>query len=138
MHNLDIYRLLFDFGFMVLIWTVQLIVYPGFRYRSPEDLIVWHRIYSVRITIILMPLFFGQFLISMLQLWQYQTYYSISSFAIIVLLWLITILVFVPIHKKISAGSFDRNFLIKLDRLNWIRTMLWTILCVSSFWNLLI
>lgn len=137
MHNLDLYRLLLDFGFMVLIWLVQLIIYPGFRYRTSEYLVLWHKIYTVRITIILIPLFFGQLLSSLLQLWQNQNYYSISSVIIILLLWLVTMLVFIPMHRKISLESFDLNLLIKLEKFNWIRTALWTLLFLSSFMNLL-
>lgn len=133
MHNLDLYRLLFDLGFMVLIWIVQLIIYPGFRYMPSKDLVVWHRIYSNRITIILAPLFLGQLVISLVQLWQSQNYYTISSVVLVLLLWLITMVLFMPLHRRISINSFDVHLLQKLERLNWVRTALWTILFVSSF-----
>jgi hypothetical protein len=104
---------------------------------SSNELFSWHRIYSLRIAIILAPLFPGQLVLSLVQLWQYQNYYSISSVAIVLLLWLITMMLFVPLHRKISAGRFDQNTLLKLVKFNWIRTALWTILFLASFMNML-
>ncbi len=44
-----ILRLLFDFGLVVLIWIVQLVIYPGLCYYSETDLLKWHKLYTSRI-----------------------------------------------------------------------------------------
>ena len=49
--DLQSVRLLLDFGLMVLIWIVQLVIYPGLCYYKSEDLGNWHKIYTGRIGI---------------------------------------------------------------------------------------
>ena len=49
-----------DFGLLVLIWMVQLVVYPGFKYYQRERLLEWHARYTSRISYIVGPLMLGQ------------------------------------------------------------------------------
>lgn len=126
--NLATYRLLLDFGLVVLIWIVQLVVYPSFQFYRKEDLLIWHGDYTQKITYVVLPLMLGQLLAGGLQLWQSVSWYTVSSAVIIVCLWLLTFLVFVPLHGQIAAGHFDESTLSKLVQWNWLRTALWTIL----------
>ena len=66
----EILRILFDVGLLVLIWMVQLIVYPSFLYYTHEQLVVWHTRYVKQISLIVIPLMFGQTLVSGYQLYQ--------------------------------------------------------------------
>ncbi|MEO1009857.1 MAG: hypothetical protein AAFX53_01035 [Bacteroidota bacterium] len=56
----EILRLLCDFGLVVLIWSVQLIIYPSFQFYNPIELLLWHGIYVHRITYVVLPLMVGQ------------------------------------------------------------------------------
>ena len=58
--DLQLIRLLLDFGLMVLIWIVQLVIYPGLCYYKNEDLGKWHKIYTQRIGVIVGPLMIAQ------------------------------------------------------------------------------
>lgn len=130
--SLDIIRLLFDFGLLVLIWLVQLVIYPGFRYYSKENLIAWHRNYTFGISLVVIPLMFGQLISAGLQLFQNLNLYAIVSIVLIVIVWVSTFLQFVPMHNNISKGIFDDALLNRMVRSNWLRTILWSLIFVSS------
>ena len=134
--DLDILRLLFDFGLFVLIWIVQLTLYPGFRYYNRDRLIEWHSKYTQGISYIVAPLMFGQTTISIIQLWNVPSWYTISSFLIIASLWAFTFFEFVPLHNKISKGDFNEETLAYLVKRNWWRTFLWTTLLFLSLLNM--
>jgi hypothetical protein len=55
-----IIRLLLDFGLVVLIWLVQLVIYPGFKFYSPSNLALWHKIYTGRIGVAVVPMMVWQ------------------------------------------------------------------------------
>ena len=130
--TITILRLLIDFGLVVLIWIVQRIVYPGFLFYKPDDLINWHRVYTSRFTFIVMPLILGQLGISIYQLIIKIELYTVLSLMIIILIWLSTFLQFVPVHNEIHKGQFSDKKLDLLIKKNWIRTFLWTALFLYS------
>jgi hypothetical protein len=45
-----------SWGLTILIWLVQLIIYPGFHRVPREDFVLYHRWYALRISMIVMPL----------------------------------------------------------------------------------
>lgn len=137
--NLQIFRLLFDFGLVVLIWLVQLVIYPGMSYYSRDRLIKWHKKYTVRITFVVVPLMTGQFLIAILQFLEDFSLYTIGSVLILITLWGLTFLIFVPLHNSIVPNKKCDVIVNALVRKNKIRTALWTLLFLWSFLhNLLI
>jgi len=134
--TLPLYRLLVDFGLLVLIWIVQLVVYPGFGYYQRESLVKWHQKYTLQITYVVFPLMVTQLLLSGIQLWHTVSWYSGSSFLVVILLWVSTFLQFVPLHNKISEGYFDEKTTLQLVDKNWLRTFLWTVLFFMSLYNI--
>ena len=130
--DLQFYRLLFDFGLVVLIWLVQLVIYPSFKYYQAEDLVKWHKHYTLRVSYVVLPLMLAQLIIVGLQLWGSFTFYTISSFIIVLMLWASTFLFFVPLHNRISKGDNDQATTLQLVKKNWLRTILWTLLFVFS------
>lgn len=121
---------------MVLIWMVQLIVYPGFIYYPEEALIQWHKKYTPRISLLVIPLMLGQLMLYGSLLQQEKTVYSISGFVLVLLVWLLTFTIFVPRHKSISAAEFSRNTLVELANLNWLRTAIWSALFLWNYFIL--
>ena len=130
--SLDFARILIDFGFLVLIWAVQLVIYPSFSYYSSANLFNWHKNYTQRVTIIVLPLMFSQLIITIIQLWNIQDWYTIISLLVLVILWLLTFLIFVPLHQSIDNKAPIENVCFKLESKNWIRTLLWTLLFTIS------
>jgi len=131
--QLDIIRLLLDFGLVVLIWIIQRIVYPSFLHYNAKNLITWHRIYTSRFSTIVIPLMFGQLGVSMYQVFTNTSFYTVSSLVIIVLIWISTFAIFVPIHSIISNENSNKSDLVSLVNKNWLRTILWTLLFIYSF-----
>jgi len=130
--SIAITRLLFDAGLFVLIWMVQLVVYPSFTFYTRENLKRWHDKYTVQVTFIVMPLMLGQLAIIGFQFWQEVTWYTILSAVFVFLLWLSTFLKFIPMHQLITTAEFDELILTNLVRYNWGRTFLWSGLFLIS------
>ncbi len=120
-------RTLTDFGLLVLIWLVQLIIYPGFRYTRQEDFVPWHQKYTFLITLIVSPLMLGQATLVILQLYTTPSPAVIASALLILLIWLSTFLQAVPTHNLLAQGHNTVELVEKLVTVNWTRTILWTL-----------
>jgi len=125
-------RLLFDFGLLVLIWLVQLIIYPSFLFYESGNLKVWHKKYTQKITYVVLPLIIGQLIVNTVHLFNNFSIFTLGSFLMIIALWMMTFLIFVPLHSKISNNEINLPLIHQLIGLNWIRTLLWSGLFVSS------
>ena len=130
--SLELLRVIIDFGFLVLIWAVQLVIYPSFGYYSKENLYKWHKSYTIRVTFIVLPLMFSQLILVVIQLWQSQNWLTVLSAILIIILWLLTFLIFVPLHQSIDNDRPVAQVCHKLVLTNWIRTLLWTVLFICS------
>ena len=128
-------KLLFDFGLVVLIWIVQLIVYPSFAYFDSKNLLIWHQKYTLLITIIVLPLMLGQ-----LSMHAYSTLQQTSLLNIILLIlvlstWLITFIWAVPLHSKIDKGIDLPSVINQLVAVNWPRTIIWSLIFLIGLIN---
>jgi len=124
---MEILMLLVDFGMVILIWMTQLIVYPGFSFYSEEELIGWHKRYTVTISVIVIPLMSAQLLTHAYDLWVNQSMISIINAIIIALLWAITFGEVVPLHNQITQREDSLKAARTLVHLNWYRTILWNV-----------
>ena len=129
---IEITRLVLDVGLLVLIWMIQLIVYPSFLFYTAKELIAWHKMYTKAIALIVIPLMLGQLGIIIYQVFLVQNTYTLTSIVLVVFLWGITLLKFAPMHQQISEGNTHVQLLKKLVQNNWVRTLIWTILCAMS------
>lgn len=130
------YTRLVDFGLFVLIWMVQLIAYPSFRYFQKSDLIAWHEYYTKMITLFVVPLMFGQLGLHLYGMIKSTfAWAQIVAFVMIIAVWLITFLKAVPLHAHIGSGDNLQASIEQLIRVNWIRTVLWTLVFVLSIWK---
>ena len=129
---IEITRLLLDFGLCILIWMVQLIVYPSFAFYNNTQLLKWHKTYTKAIALIVIPLMLGQLGIVIYQVFLAQNTFTLISIVLVVLLWCITLLKFAPMHQQISKGNTQIHLLKTLVQMNWIRTIIWTLLFVLS------
>ena len=132
---IDILRIVLDFGLLVLIWIVQRIIYPGFEYYNTDNLIFWHRKYTLRIGFIVAPLMIGQLGISLVQVFFTLSIYTVVSLILIIMVWISTFLQFVPMHTSISKGIISEKLLCSLVDKNWLRTFLWTVLFLMGLFH---
>ncbi len=128
---MEIWRIMVDFGLVILVWMTQLIVYPGFTFYAAEDLRRWHGGYTTRITVIVVPLMFAQVGIVGYQLFVGFNWINLLAALLVVAVWLHTFLWAVPLHNKIGAGDQINFNAHQLVRANWLRTWIW-----SSIWVL--
>ena len=129
---IEITRLVLDAGLLVLTWMIQLIVYPSFLFYTAKELVTWHKIYTKTIALIVIPLMLGQLGITIYQVFLVQNIFTFTSIVLVVFLWGITLLKFAPMHQQISEGNTHIQLLKKLVQNNWIRTIIWNILCAMS------
>ncbi|TXE16066.1 hypothetical protein ES692_14205 [Psychroserpens burtonensis] len=130
--DLERLRVLLDFGLVVLIWIVQLLIYPSFKHFPSNALFKWHSRYTFNMALVVMPLMLGQLSIYTIQIFLEQTLFSICGMLVVLTLWVSTFIQFVPLHQQISDNSFSNKTIDLLVSRNWIRTGLWTGLFISS------
>ena len=119
---------LVDFGLVVLIWMVQLVVYPSFRYYAPEDLVRWHGPYTSGITVVVFPLMSAQLLLHGYVLYRDLSLVNIVLLLLVVTTWILTMVIFVPLHGKIGEEAELPETLAQLVNYNWWRTIIWSVI----------
>ena len=116
-----------------VILSVQLVVYPGFRFYTEAGLDRWHRRYTQNISLLVVPLMTLQLLGGGYWLLTRPGLTSVVYVLVVGLLWGFTFHTFVPLHRRIAQGFADQRDLSLLVSKNWIRTVLWLLLLV---WHL--
>ncbi len=130
---MELVRILVDFGLVVLIWLVQLCIYPAFTYFEEKNLQKWHATYTWRITLVVLPLMFTQLLVSIYQLFIDVDSFTLSYFLLVLLTWILTFTIYVPLHKKIDTQKNKILTSSKLVSLNWLRVFLWMLIFLLNF-----
>ena len=133
---LDEARLLADFGLVVLIWLVQLIIYPSFLYTDSAAFKRWHSHYTALISIFVVPLMFGQTSLYVLLAVSMQRWAEYTNLALILAVWLTTFLLSVPCHDKMQKAGYDPSVIRRLISTNWIRTTAWSVVFGIDLWVL--
>lgn len=112
-----------------VIWLIQLLVYPTFQNVDPAHWMRVHGRHTRMMGLIAFPLMVIELASSgVLYFATQQTPYLIYFIAASVM-WLTTMLVFVPLHNRIARRPL-RGDLEKLVQLNWFRTGVWTMLTI--------
>ena len=128
------------FSLTGLIWVIQLVHYPSFAFVEPSQFGAFTKLHGTRISLIVMPLmcielltsfllFYGQFEVP-----QFSKLFVIN-FVGVLLIWLSTFCLSVPIHSKLDSG-FDLNLIKMLISTNWPRTVLWSLRSILILWVL--
>jgi len=130
--ELDFLTNLVNSALCCLIWVIQLVVYPGFCYYSEADIKQWHKIYTFKITLIVLPLMLSQLCLYSYSLISDISSISIIQLALVLVIWLITFLLAVPLHHKIDLKKDSLPERQRLVRINWSRTILWTLILIIS------
>jgi len=119
-------NLIFSWGLLVLIWLVQIIIYPGFHRVPSEDFRKYHAWYVKRITVIVLPLMIGE--VAAVALWfaTAASMAAVMAAVLVAVVWAATFLLQVPIHRRLSRGK-QTNLINRLTATNWIRTIAWSL-----------
>ena len=120
------FNLALGYGLVVLIWLVQVIIYPGFHRIPPDIFIDYHRWYVKRISLIVLPLMISEVGMTIWWLLDAGTPGAVISTVLVVIVWSSTFLLQVPIHNRLTSGK--KEMLIRrLVATNWIRTIAWSL-----------
>jgi hypothetical protein len=113
-------------GMTVLIWLVQLIIYPSFQHIRPEVFVAWHRAYTGLIAVVVVPLMVGQAgLVAWRMIDGRHDPATLALAAAVAVAWAATALWSVPCHDRLQRGH-DPAIIRRLVRTNAVRTAAWT------------
>jgi len=126
------YTLVSDFGVVVLIWMVQLIIYPGLLYYNENDLNKWHDKYTTLMSYVVLPLMILQLLLHCYDFWTHRDLINAIMLALVGAVWIITLTMAVPLHGNVASKKYIRQSLEKLIGVNWYRTVLWTLVFILN------
>ena len=120
-------------SFMFAIITItQIVTYPLFYMVGKDQFPIYHSNYVYRISLIAAPVMLVEILLAIVLVSISMSYLTISNFLVIFFIFLSTFFIQVPIHEKIKL---EPNFELfnRLNKTNWIRTLLWFLKCIISF-----
>jgi hypothetical protein len=103
-----------------VLWMVQALNYPFFKFVEPQKFFEMHQIHSLRITFVVGP-------VMLLQL--ASAFFVPEAALVCVLLTLVnfafTFFVSVPLHNKLEK-EYDVAVMDRLIQTNWPRTVVWS------------
>ncbi|NNF33751.1 MAG: hypothetical protein HKN68_06565 [Saprospiraceae bacterium] len=126
------FKLLIDTGLFILIWIVQLVIYPGFCYYEEANMKQWHKSYTRGITYVVMPLMLSQLGIYGYLILTSFSWINLFGFILTILTWLITFIQAIPLHRDIEVLPDSMSARKKLISINWSRTIIWTSILIIS------
>jgi hypothetical protein len=108
------------------IWLVQLLIYPSFALVPVERFQSFQKHHTRQITWVVAPLMLVE-LVSGATLLYFEPNWVVElGFAGIIVLWLWTFFVSVPIHEDLEKRGYDLVVIKKLVWSNWPRTLIWS------------
>ena len=129
--HLYTFNIAISWGLLLLIWLVQIIIYPGLHRIPSKDFIDYHSWYVKRISAIVLPLMICEVIITIVWLiFENNSFYSSITFFLVLIIWLSTFLLQVPIHKNLQSGK-DFKRISRLVTTNWIRTIAWSMKAIT-------
>ncbi len=132
MKNVSYKITLFTTFFMTgIIWFIQIVQYPSFVLTDPSYFQKFHHFHSEKITFIVAPIMILELIFTLIfaiyQTKPLERIIAAASFLLIVLIFISTILIQVPIHNQLSANGKNIQVINELISTNWTRTILWTL-----------
>ena len=111
-----------------VIWVIQLVHYPSFHFVELKQYTTFQRFHMARISYVVIPAMLTELftlilvVISMDQI----DILVLASAILLIFIWLMTAVFFSGVHQKLTLG-YDQTTVDKLVKLNWGRTLLWTL-----------
>jgi len=133
--NLQLVSLFISWSLTVLVWIIQLVHYPSFRFIDSAKFTEFHRHHTRSITVIVIPLMLGELIVSFLLAYQNGfTLLETTALAMVIGVWLSTFFIQIPLHDRLNTG-FSIKAANRLVNTNWIRTLLWTSKAILLTWG---
>ena len=102
-------RLNIDIAIVMVIWIVQLIIYPAFHNINQYTFLSWHHNYMGKISLLIAPLMITQAIIIIDQCIKRGNIYTYLSLFFMILVWTTTFFYSVPCHNKLQSIGYNAN-----------------------------
>lgn len=126
--TLELIHLIATSMMVSIIWIIQILHYPTFLFVDKKHYTKFQKFHMKNISNLIIPIMLLELLtgLSILLKIKMINFYFFASFGLLILIWLITALFFSKFHSELSK-KYNRDTILKLIRLNWIRTFFWTL-----------
>ena len=111
-----------------VIWVIQLVHYPSFHFVELKQYNTFQRFHMSRISYVVIPAMLTELftlILIVISMDQIDTLVHASAI-LLIFIWLMTAVFFSGVHQKLTLG-YDQTVVDKLIKLNWGRTLLWTL-----------
>ena len=111
-----------------VIWVIQLVHYPSFHFIELNKYTTFQRFHMSRISYVVIPAMLTELFTLILIIISMDQVDPIilASALLLIVIWLMTAVFFSGVHQKLTLG-YDQTVVDKLVKLNWGRTLLWTL-----------
>ena len=111
-----------------VIWVIQLVHYPSFHFIELKQYTDFQRFHMSRISYVVVPAMFTELFTLILIVISMDQIDNLvlASAILLIFIWLMTAVFFSGVHQKLTLG-YDQTVVDKLVKLNWGRTLLWTL-----------
>ena len=111
-----------------VIWIIQLVHYPSFHFIELNQYTTFQRFHMSRISYVVIPAMLTELFTLILIIISMDQVDPIilASALLLIVIWLMTAVFFSGVHQKLTLG-YDQVVVEKLVKLNWGRTLLWTL-----------
>ncbi|HLM60683.1 MAG TPA: hypothetical protein VK308_07765 [Pyrinomonadaceae bacterium] len=120
-----------------VIWVVQILHYPLLENVGADGYAKYHNRHTKRITPVVAPAMILELLTAIYFVFvSFQpviVFYFYIGLALILIIWISTFFVQVPLHEKLGA-NFNPDAQRRLVSTNWIRTAAWTLRGALVLW----
>lgn len=110
-----------------LIWVIQILHYPAFYYVGQNQFAEFHSLHTKKIAFIVLPVMLLELVTALfLAVQNFSSILLWSNLFCLLLIWLSTFLVSVPLHHSLSI-AMNVQAITRLIKTNWTRTFLWSL-----------
>ena len=111
-----------------VIWVIQLVHYPSFHFVELKQYTTFQRFHMARISYVVIPAMLTELFTLILIVFSMDQIDTLvlASAILLIFIWLMTAVFFSGVHQKLTLG-YDQPVVDKLVKLNWGRTLLWTL-----------
>lgn len=111
-----------------VIWVIQLVHYPSFHFVELKQYTTFQRFHMARISYVVIPAMLTELFTLILIVISMDQIDNLvlASAILLIFIWLMTAVFFSGVHQKLTLG-YDQTVVDKLVKLNWGRTLLWTL-----------
>ena len=117
-----------------VIWVIQLVHYPSFHFVELKQYTTFQRFHMARISYVVIPAMLTELFTLILIVFSMDQIDTLvlASAILLIFIWLMTAVFFSGVHQKLTLG-YDQTVVDKLVKLNWGRTLLWTLRLLFIF-----